>query len=193
MPKRTAARGRTDPVAALASGTSEEKIAILEALSDSDELRHVEAVISMLDDPDIRVRGEAFSSLVGNNGKISKILIHHMNSPSKFVRGFATLVLANRNDRDGIPGITGLTEDPSSMVRSCAVGSLGFLGAQSASKAIHHCLTDPSIEVKKSALQAIIKIGERLRPEEVAKIGNSDDELEKLLMMAQRGGGPGGI
>ena len=118
-----------DLMAVLDSGTCERKIKVLEDLSDTDRPQLVEAIIPMLDDPDIRVRGEAFSSLMGNSNRISDILIPHLSSSRTNIRAFVALVLANRKDLDGIAKITELTKDPSSMVRSCAEGSLEFLAA----------------------------------------------------------------
>jgi len=56
-------------------GTNEEKIKILDSLSSTDDLKNIQEIISKLDDNDIKVRGEAFSSLVLNENKISDILI----------------------------------------------------------------------------------------------------------------------
>jgi len=53
----------------LDSGTSEEKIKILESLSSTDNIEIIQKIISKLDDDDIKVRGEAFSSLILNEIK----------------------------------------------------------------------------------------------------------------------------
>ena len=52
-------------------GSSKEKIEILETLDDIDNPEILEKIISKLDDDDIEVRGEAFSSLILNKNKIS--------------------------------------------------------------------------------------------------------------------------
>ena len=83
-----------------------------------------------------KVRGEAFSSLVLNKNKISNFLIENLNSASKNIRGFASLVLANRNDTNAIPEIIKLANDERSMVRSCAIGALGHLKAIEAKEII---------------------------------------------------------
>ena len=88
-----------DLMTVLDSGTREGKIKVLEDLS------------------------------LSNNNRISDILIPHLSSSRKNIRAFVALVLANRKDLDGIAKITELTKDPSSMVRSCAEGSLEFLAA----------------------------------------------------------------
>ena len=56
----------------LETGSSEEKIKILESLENIKNPEFLEKIISKLDDDDIQVRGEAFSTLVLNENKISK-------------------------------------------------------------------------------------------------------------------------
>jgi len=113
-------------------GSCEEKIKILETLDCTENPEILEKIISKLDDDDIKVRGEAFSSLVLNENKISNFLIKSLNSASKNIRGFASLVLANRNETAAIPEIIKLAKDERSMVRTCAIGALGYLKAQEA-------------------------------------------------------------
>jgi len=84
-------------------GTSEEKIKILESLSFTDNIEIIQKIISKLDDDDIKVRGEAFSSLILNENKISDLLINSLGSQNKNIRGYAALVLSNRNDSSAIP------------------------------------------------------------------------------------------
>lgn len=171
----------------LNEGSKEEKIKMIESLSDTDEPEIINKIIEKLDDEDIEVRGEAFSSLVLNVHDISKLLVEALRSESKNIRGFSTLVLANRRSSEVIPDIIPLTDDPSSMVRGCAVGALGYLKAQQAKPAIHKCFHDPNLEVKKSALKAAIDIGERLPEEELKKFQSENDpELEKLLIKAKK-------
>ena len=114
----------------LESGSSEEKIKILETLDKTNNPEILEKIISKLDDDDIKVRGEAFSSLVLNKNKISDFLIQSLNSTNKNIRGFAALVLANRNETDAIPNIAKLAKDERSMVRSCIIGALRHLKAK---------------------------------------------------------------
>ena len=54
----------------LESGTSEEKIKILENLETTQNSKIIKKMISCLDDPDIKVRGESFSSLIINKNEI---------------------------------------------------------------------------------------------------------------------------
>ena len=124
-----------DLAAALHAGARERRFDTLEQLYDTDRPRIIEAIISMLDHPDIRVRGEAFGALMGNKSKISGILIRHLDSPSSNIRGFLSLVLANRRDRDCIPRVTELTRDDDSMVRMYARGSLEFLARRGSEEA----------------------------------------------------------
>ena len=139
-------------------GNSREKIKILETLDNVDNPEILEKIISQLDDDDIQVRGEAFSSLLLNKKNISDFLIKNLNVTNKNIRGFASLVLANRNEVSAIPEIIKLTKDERSMVRSCALGALGYLKAKEAKDTFIEALSDSNIEVKKSALQAIIDL-----------------------------------
>ena len=58
----------------LDSGTMRDKISILESLSQSSDQEIINKIISKLDDSEIEVRGEAFSSLFLNKNDISKFL-----------------------------------------------------------------------------------------------------------------------
>ncbi len=168
------------------SGSKEQKIRLLESLSDSDDAEIISLMVLELDDVDIEVRGEAFSSLVLNENDISDILIENLKNQSKNVRGYSMLVLANRNDKKAISEITQLTDDESAMVRSCAVGALGYLKANEARLAIRKCLDDPNMEVKKSAIKSAIDIGDAsllAKLEEFSK--ENDPEINNLIVLAK--------
>lgn len=171
----------------LDSGSKEERIRIIESLNDVDDPKIINKIISMLDDPEIEIRGEAFSVLVQNENNISELLIKNLNSESKNIRGFSALVLANRKNSEAIQSIINLTNDSSSMVRSCALGALGYLKAVQARKVIHSCLSDTNLEVKKSALKAVIDIGDKIPSNEINEISKeTDEEFEKLLVLAKK-------
>ena len=177
----------------LESGTSDEKIKILENLDDEDNPKLLQKIISKLDDDDVRVRGEAFSSLLLNENKISDFLIENLKSAKKNIRGFTSLVLANRNEESAIPEIIKLVKDESSMVRSCAIGALGYLKVKDSNEIILQSLSDSNLEVKKSVLQAMINLNIRISENEIKKIDKEkDNEIEKLLMKLKMSG-PEGI
>ena len=111
----------------LDSGTKDDKISILESLSQSGDQEIINKIITKLDDSEIEVRGEAFSSLFLNKNDISQFLIHALSLENKNVRAFSALVLANRGDKNAIPALELLTKDPSSVVRDCALGALEYL------------------------------------------------------------------
>ncbi|MGY5149591.1 MAG: HEAT repeat domain-containing protein [Candidatus Nitrosopumilus sp. bin_68KS] len=167
----------------LESGNSQEKIKILETMNKINNPIILEKIISKLDDDDIQVRGEAFSSLILNENDISNFLIKSLNSTSKNIRGFASLVLANRNETNSIPEIIKLTKDRRSMVRSCAIGALGHLKANDAKDIFLESLLDSNIEVRKSALHAIINLKISVNEERKNELmDQKDPELEKLLL-----------
>jgi len=169
----------------LDNGSNKEKIKILESLSTSNDFKIIQKIISMLDDQEIEIRGEVFSSLVQNENKISKILIKNLSSQSKNIKGFGALILANRNDEESISSIIELTNDESSMVRACALGALGFLKAHKAKGVIQKCFDDTNLEVKKCALKAAIDIGQNISDEKIKAFNDDDVELKKLVIKAQ--------
>ena len=120
----------------LDSGTSKDKISIIESLSQSSDQEIIDKIITKLDDSEIEVRGEAFSSLFLNKNDISKFLIDALSSENKNIKAFSALVLANRGDANAIPALELLAKDHSSMVGSCALGALEYLRTNKSSKKI---------------------------------------------------------
>ncbi len=168
-------------------GSCEEKIKILETLDYTNNPEILETIISKLDDDDIQVRGEAFCSLVLNENKISNFLIKGLNSTSKNIRGFTSLVLANRNETIAIPEIIKLAKDERSMVRACAIGALGYLKAQEAKEIFLKSLLDSNLEVRKSALQAVIELNITVSENKIKEmIKEKDPEIEKLLLQLKK-------
>ena len=177
----------------LESGTSEEKIKVLESLESVANFETIKKIIGCLDDPDIKVRGEAFSSLVLNKNKISNLLIDSLKDSCKNIRGYGALVLANRNDIDSIPAILELVNDERSLVRSCALGALGHLRAREAKVVVHNCIFDSNIEVRKSALHAMVNLEEKISEKEILEIlKEKDSELEQIIVKLKKSG-PEGI
>ncbi len=168
-------------------GSCEEKIKILGILDSTNNPEILEKIILKLDDDDIQVRGEAFSSLILNENKISNFLIKSLNSANKNIRGFASLVLANRNETSAIPEIIKLVKDEHSTVRSCAIGALGHLKAQEAKEIFLDSLLDSNLEVRKSAIQAIIDLNITI-PEGNMKeiIKEKDPEIKKLISQLKK-------
>ena len=118
----------------LDSGTKDDKISILESLSQSADQETINQVITKLDDSEIEVRGEAFSSLFLNKNDISKFLIHALTSENKNIKAFSALVLANRGDANAMPTLELLSKDQNNMVSSSALGALEYLRANKVSK-----------------------------------------------------------
>ncbi len=168
-------------------GSSKEKIKILETLDNIDNLEILEKIISKLDDDDIEVRGEAFSSLVLNKNKISDFLINSLNTTNENIRSFTSLVLANRNETSAIPEIIKLVKDKHSTVRSCALGALGHLKAQEAKEIFLEALLDSNIEVRKSALQAIIDLKIIISEDKIKEIfKEKDSEIKKMISLIKK-------
>ena len=114
----------------LDSGSNKDKINVLESLCQSSDQETICKIITKLDDSEIQVRGEAFSSLFINKNNISQFLIDALSSENKNIKAFSALVLANRGDVNAIPALELLSKDPSSIVSSCALGALEYLSKQ---------------------------------------------------------------
>ena len=166
----------------LNNGSKKDKIKVLGLLSQSINPEIIRKIISKLDDPEIRVRGEAFSSLLLNENDISAFLINELGSVSKNVKGYLALILANRNDSKAIHSIELLTKDPSSIVRACALGALGHLHSNQSSLIMRNCFTDEILQVRKSALEAFLKIGGQISSKDIVNLTkDADDELKSLI------------
>ena len=118
----------------LDSGTKDDKISIIESLSQSSDQEVINKIIAKLDDSEIEIRGEAFSSLFLNKNDIAKFLIDALSSENKNIKAFSALVLANRGDANAMPELELLSKDSSSMVESCALGALEYLRTNKSSK-----------------------------------------------------------
>ena len=171
----------------LESGTEQKKIEILETLNNTNNLKILQQIILRLNDDSIQVRGEAFNALLLNQNKISKILIDNLNSPNKNIKGFTSLVLANRNEKNAIPEIIKIVNDEHGIVRSCAIGALGYLKAEKITDVILNALSDPNLEVQKSALQAAIQTNIFVTEEKRKEIvNNSDQQIKNLLLKLKK-------
>ena len=168
-------------------GKPEKKIKTLETLHNTNELKILEQIILRLSDDSIQVRGEAFNALLLNQNQISKILIDNLNSSDKNIRGFTSLVLANRNEKSAIPEIIKLAEDKHGMVRSCAIGALGHLKAKKITNIILKLLSDSNLDVQKSALQAAIQTDIIISTDKIKEIEeNADVQIKNLLLKLKK-------
>ena len=167
----------------LESGETENKIKILQTLDNTNNLKILEQIILRLNDDSIQVRGEAFNALILNQNKISKILIDNLKSTNKNIKGFTALVLANRNEKSAIPEIVKLVDDKHGMVRSCAIGSLGYLKAETMADVILNAFSDYNLDVQKSALQAAIQANILVTKEKIKEISKNDDQQIKNLLL----------
>ncbi|MDH3696031.1 MAG: HEAT repeat domain-containing protein [Nitrosopumilus sp.] len=175
-------------------GDSKEKIKILETLDNIDNPEILETIISTLDDENIEVRGEVYSSLVSNKNEISNYLINSLNSASGNIRSSILLVLANRNEISAIPEIIKLVKDERSIVRSCALGALRHLKVQEAKNIFLEALSDSNIEVRKNALQAIIDFEIIVSEKKIeGNFKEKDSEIEKMISLVKKINGPEGI
>ncbi|MDC3254650.1 HEAT repeat domain-containing protein, partial [Nitrosopumilus sp.] len=151
-------------------------------------------IILRLNDDSIQVRGEAFNALLLNQNEISEILIYNLSSSNKNIKSFTSLVLANRNEKSAIPEIIKIVNNEHGMVRSCAIGSLGYLKAEKIRDIILKSLSDPNLEVIKSGLQTAIQTNIFVTEEKMKEISKKgDQQIENLLLKLKKISGPKGI
>ena len=166
----------------LDSNNSREKIKILSTLNSTDNLEILEKIISKLDDKDISVRGEAFSSLVSNNKEISNVLIKNLNSENQNIKAFILLILANRKQQNAIKEIIKLAKDANPIIRANAIAALGHLKVIKAKEIFLQSIADSDLEVRKNALYALILLDTKIPNEKIIKIKNDDKEVSRLLL-----------
>ena len=155
---------------------------ILQTLTQNNDPEIIHKIIQLFDDEDIEIRGEVFSNLFLNKGDILKDLVLGLRHESKNVRAYTTLVLANRNEKNGIKEIRKLTNDPSGLVRTCAYGALGHLEVKESAKELHQGIFDSNLEAVKSAAYALARIGENISDKEIEVLHKLDEsEFRKIL------------
>ena len=93
------------------------------------------------------------------------------------------MVLANRNEKSAIPEIIKLVNNKHGMVRSCAIGALGYLKSDKITNIILKLLSDSNLEVQKSALQAAIQVNVTISKNKIKEISKNDDQQIKNLLL----------
>ena len=158
------------------------KKSIVSRLSQNKDPEIIQKMIELFDDDDIEIRGEVFSTLLLNQNEIFDELILGLEHESKNVRAYVTLVLANRNEKNGIKEIRKLTNDPSGLVRTCTYGALGHLEVKESAKELHQGIFDSNLEAVKSAAYALARIDEKISDEEIEELNRLDEsEFRKIL------------
>ena len=158
------------------------KKSIVSRLSQNKDPEIIQKMIELFDDDDIEIRGEVFSTLLLNQNEIFEELILGLGHESKNVRAYVALVLANRNEKNGIKEIRKLTNDPSGLVRTCAYGALGHLEVKESAKELHQGIFDSNLEAVKSAAYALARIGEKISDKEIEELHRLEEsEFRKIL------------
>ena len=152
------------------------KLKILPKLTQTNVPEIIQEMIELFDAEKIEIRGEVFSTLFLNENDILEQLLKGLKHESKNVRGYVTLVLANRNEKNAVQEILELTNDSSGLVRTCAYGALGHLEVKESAKELHNGIFDSNLEAVKSAAYALTRIDEKISQEEI----NELKKLEKI-------------
>jgi len=158
------------------------RLSILPKLTQTDDPEIIQKIIGLFDAEKIQVRGETFSTLFLNENDIFEQLLQGLKHKSKNVRGYVSLVIANRNEKNAIQEIIELTNDSSGLVRTCAYGALGHLEVKEGAEELHKGIFDSNLEAVKSAAYALARIEENISQEEIdsiKRLGKTD--FEKIL------------
>lgn len=162
------------------------QVSLIESMADTGSRDDIGALLELFDDPDIRLRGEAFGALVLNRNNITQMLVAALDSPCINIRAFTALVHGNRRETSSIAALERLTSDPSSLVRSCALGALGHMRAHGACAHIRARLDDLSMQVRRSALMAAVDAGCEVSEDVLSSLSGLDDELDLIVRLAGR-------
>ena len=158
------------------------RLSILPKLTQTDDPEIIQKIIGLFDAEKIQVRGETFSTLFLNENDIFEQLLQGLKHKSKNVRGYVSLVIANRNEKNAIQEIIELTNDSSGLVRTCAYGALGHLEVKEGAEELHKGIFDSNLEAVKSAAYALARIEEKISQEEIDSIKRLEKtDFEKIL------------
>ena len=158
------------------------RLSILPKLTQTDDPEIIQKIIGLFDAEKIQVRGETFSTLFLNENDIFEQLLQGLKHKSKNVRGYVSLVIANRNEKNAIQEIIELTNDSSGLVRTCAYGALGHLEVKDGAEELHKGIFDSNLEAVKSAAYALARIEEKISQEEIDSIKRLEKtDFEKIL------------
>ena len=116
---------------------------------------------NLLGHPDHVIRTRSVCILADIAGEESVIPISNVleTDPDELVRHEAAFSLGQLGFSSGIKGLCkALKEDNSFFVRHEAAIALGVLGSEQARKTLEESLSDPSEEVRKSALVALVNL-----------------------------------
>ena len=158
------------------------RLDILPKLTQTNDPEIIWEIISLFDAERIEIRGEVFSTLFLNENDILEQLLRGLKHESKNVRGYTSLVIANRNEKDATKEIIELTNDSSGLVRTCAYGALGHLKVKESSKELHQGIFDSNLEAVKSAAYALARINEKISQEEIDSMKRLErKDFEKIF------------
>jgi HEAT repeat protein len=158
------------------------RIDVLSTLTQTKDPEIIQEIIELFDDKNIETRGEVFSTLFLNQNDILNDLVIGLRHKSKNIRAYVILVLANRKEKNSIEEIRSMTNDSSSLVRTCSYGALGHLEVKESAKELHNGIFDSNIEAVKSAAYALSRIREKISQKEIDKLKKANDpDFEKIL------------
>lgn len=146
------------------------RVAAVHTLSKLDDPSAAPRLLDMLDDVDSDVRDAAVNALVKLGCSTIPDLQEKLHSSSQDTRIAAAQALGRIGDSAPIADLIDLLQgDVSAWVRMAAAAALGDIGAVSAVPALIKAMIDPDGSVRKSAKDALVRIG---TPEALKALAN---------------------
>jgi len=143
--------------------------------------KSIKPMVSLLEDPDEIVRGNAALALAGLHGTgVSEKLKALLKDPVEFPRAMAASALGILQERSAVEDVLPLLNDADASVRSHAAKALGMIKDEIAREGLLEKLSDSSEEVRVSALKALKHIGGESLAPDVARL--LDDTSERVRL-----------
>ncbi|MBE9066353.1 HEAT repeat domain-containing protein [Leptolyngbya cf. ectocarpi LEGE 11479] len=149
-------------------------------------------LLKILDDPKHpeTTKGHAAWALAFMGSEAKDLLLQALNSESEAVRAAVVGAIAKVAQEEGSPDnydiLINALGDNAESVRCEAAAVLGNLAYQPAIPTLLPLLAHPNIETRKSAILAIMKIGQAdtVKALETAKANETDDSLQPIFKLA---------
>lgn len=133
-------------------------------LGQAKEPESIDTCIKALRDPEKAVRGQAVWALAEIGEPSSERLISLLNDPDWKVRYRAAETLGMMKEKRAVSPLIGLLSDKNDHVRYMAVKSLGGIGAMEARESIKVCQQDKNPYVRRMSETALSIIGKKGNP-----------------------------
>lgn len=132
------------------------RLAALDGLSRSDNIKDIEQLCKLISDADYKVQNKAIEAIVkAKHPKTVLYLIPHLKDESEYVRRAAVEVLNEIADKDSVKDLLNAIKDEDWWVRSRAADALGKIGGKRVVQAVIQLIKDDDEFIRRSAIEII--------------------------------------